>query len=151
MDAASTGFDPDGVFEVEHLVVEEVLDCTAGGVETVEDAGDDDSVVSSVVVAKHAAGMVGRPGESGSAEKSVEEAGVEGFEDFVEIVVVAAGSGDALAAAGLADLLSLASYCLGADVAAVAVGVDWRDRLFVELGEEDVSDGVVDGFGGVLQ
>ena len=34
------------------------------------------------------------------------------------------------------------------DVAAVAVGVGGADGLAVELGEEDVGDGVVDGGGG---
>jgi len=51
VDAASAGFDADGVLEVEHLVVEEVLDCTARSVGPVEDAADDDGVVSCVVVA----------------------------------------------------------------------------------------------------
>jgi hypothetical protein len=35
----------------------------------------------------------------------------------------------------------------GGDVAAVAVGVDAGDWFFVELGEEDVGDGVMDGLG----
>ncbi len=39
------------MFEVEHLVVEEVLDRAAGGVGTVEDATDYDGVVGGVVVA----------------------------------------------------------------------------------------------------
>ena len=39
----------------------------------------------------------------------------------------------------------------GADVAAVAVGVDGGDGLLVELGEEDVGDGVMDGLGCVLE
>jgi hypothetical protein len=91
VDAAATSFDADGVLEVEHLVVEEVLDGAAGGIGAIEDAADDDCVVRCVVVAEHAAGVVGAPGEGGTTEETVEEAGVEGFEDFVEIVVVAAG------------------------------------------------------------
>jgi hypothetical protein len=79
------------MFEVEHLVVEEVLDGAARGVGAVEDAGDDDGVVGGVVVAEHATGVVGAPGECGAAEEAVEETGVEGLEDFVEIVVVAGG------------------------------------------------------------
>jgi hypothetical protein len=62
VDAAATGFDADGVFEVQHLVVEEVLDRAARGVGTVEDAADDDGVVRGVVVAEHAACVVGGPG-----------------------------------------------------------------------------------------
>jgi hypothetical protein len=81
----------------------------------------------------------------------VEEAGVEGLEDLVEVVVMADVGEDALAAAGLADVLGLAGDGLGGDVAAVAVGVDGGDGLFVELGEEVVGDGVVDGVGCVLK
>ncbi len=62
VDAAAAGFDPDGVLEVEHLVIEEVLDGAARGVGTIEDAADDDGVVSGVVVAEHTASMVGGPG-----------------------------------------------------------------------------------------
>jgi hypothetical protein len=151
VDAAAAGPDADGMFEVKHLVVEEVLNGAARGVGTIEDAADDDGVVCGVVVAEHATGVVGAPGECGAAEEAVEETGVEGLEDFVEIVVVAGGRGDAFAAAGLADVLGLFGDGLGGDVAAVAVGVDAGDGFLVELGEKDVGDGVVDGFGGVLE
>jgi hypothetical protein len=81
----------------------------------------------------------------------VEEAGVERVEDLVEVVVVADGRGEALAAAGLADVFGLAGDGLGGDVAAIAVGVGGGDGLFVELREEDVGDGVMDGVGGVFK
>jgi hypothetical protein len=151
VNAAAAGFDADGVLEVKHLVVEEVLDRAARGVGAVEDAADDDGVVGGVVMAEHAAGVMGAPGESGAAEEAVEETGVEGLEDFVEIVVVAGGCGEAFAAAGLADVLGLSGDCLGGDVAAVAVGVGAGDGLLVELGEEDVGDGVVNGVGSGLE
>jgi hypothetical protein len=89
VNATAAGFDADGMLEVKHLVVEEVLDCAARGVGTVKDAGDDDGVVGGIVVAEHAAGVVGAPCEGGSAEETVEETSVEGLEDFVEVVVVA--------------------------------------------------------------
>ncbi|NYF51988.1 hypothetical protein [Tunturiibacter gelidoferens] len=92
-----------------------------------------------------------RPGESGSAEEAVEEAGVEGLEDLVEVVVMAGGGGEALAAASLADVFGLARDGFGGDVATVAVGVGGGDGLLVELGEEDVGDGVVDGVGRGLE
>ena len=56
-----------------------------------------------------------------------------------------------VSAAGLTDVLGLFGDGLGGDVAAVAVGVDARDGLFVELGEKDMGDGMVDGVGGVLE
>jgi hypothetical protein len=51
VDAAAAGFYADGVFEVEHLVVEQVLDCTTRRVRAIEDAADDDGVVGGIVVA----------------------------------------------------------------------------------------------------
>jgi hypothetical protein len=57
----------------------------------------------------------------------------------------------AFAAAGLADVLGLFGDGFGGDVAAVAVGVVRGDGLLVELGEEDVGDGVMDGVGCVLE
>jgi hypothetical protein len=136
---------------VKHLVVEEVFDGATGGVGAVKYAADDYGVVGGVVVAEHAAGGMSGPGERGTPEKSVEEASVEGFEDLVQVVVVATAGGDAFAAAGLADVLGLAGYGLRADVAAVTVCVDGGNRLAVELGEENMGDGVVDGLRGVLQ
>jgi hypothetical protein len=151
VNAAATSFDADGVLEVEHLVVEEIFDGAAGRVGAVEDAAYDDSVVSGVVVTEHAAGVVSRPGEGGAAKKAVEEARVERLEDFVEVVVMAGGGGEALAAAGLADMLSLAGDGFGGDVAAVAVGVGGGNGLLVELREEDVGDSVVDVIGSGLE
>jgi hypothetical protein len=81
----------------------------------------------------------------------VEETGVEGLEDFVEIIVMAGGCGEAFAATGLADVLGLFGDGFGGDVAAVAVGVDTGDGFLVEFGEEDVSDGVMDGLGRGLE
>ena len=81
----------------------------------------------------------------------MEETGVEGLEDLIEIVVVAYGGEDALAAAGLADVLGLTGYGFGGDMASVAVGVGGGDGLLVELCEQDVRDGVVDGVGCVLK
>jgi hypothetical protein len=151
VDATAAGFDADGMFQVEHLVVEKIFDGAARGVGAIEDAGDDDGVVGGVVVAQHAAGVVGAPGEGGSAEEAVEETCVEGLEDFVEIVVVTGGCGEAFAAAGLADVFGLFGDGLGGDVAAVAVGVGAGYGLFVELGEEDMGDGVMNGVGSGLE
>jgi hypothetical protein len=81
----------------------------------------------------------------------VEETSVEGFEDLVEIVVMAGGGGEAFATAGLTDVLGLLGDGFRGDVAAVAVGVGAGYGLLVELGEKDVGDGVVDGVGRVLE
>jgi hypothetical protein len=144
VDAAPAGFDADRMLEVKHLVVEKVLDSATGSVGTVEDARDHYGVMGGVVVAEHAAGVVGAPSERGAAEKAVEETGVERLEDFVEIVVVTDGCGEAFAAAGLTDVLGLFGDGLGGDVASIAVGVEPGDGFSVELGQQDMGDGVMD-------
>jgi hypothetical protein len=60
---------------------------------------------------------------------------------------MARGGREAFAAAGLTDVFGLFGDGVRGDVAAVAVGVGAGDGFLVELGEEDVGDGVMDGFG----
>lgn len=147
MNAASEAMHLDRMLEVKHLVVEEVLNrvTRAGG--TVEDAAYDDGVVCGVVVAKGAASHAFAPSEFGTAEHSMKKADVERIEDFFEVIEVALWAGVALATAGVADEFSLArdggagGEPLEADVVR---GIDW---LLVELGEEDVCDGVNDALG----
>jgi hypothetical protein len=143
VNAAASSFDPDGMFEVEHLMVEEIFDSAARRIRTVKDAADYDGVVGGIIVTQHATGMMSGPGERGATEETVEEASVKRLEDLVEVVVVADRGEDALAAAGLADVLGLSGDSLGGNMAAVAIGVDGRDGLLVELGQKDVSDSAV--------
>ena len=70
------------VLQVQHLVVENVFDGVARYARVIEDAADDDSVMSRVVVAETAPGVVLAPGELRTTHESVEEATVEVFEDF---------------------------------------------------------------------
>ena len=151
VDAAAACFDAHGMLQVKHLVIEEVFDGRPWSVRAIKHAADDDGVVGSVVVAEHAASVVGAPGEDGTPEKAMEEARVEGIEDLVEVEMVSVWGKDAFAAASLADVFGLPGDRLGGDVAAVAIGVRGRDGLLVELGEQDVRDGVVDGLWRVLE
>ena len=151
MDAAAGSADADGVLEVEHFVVEEVFDGVAGAGGSVEDLADDDGVVGGVVVAEEALGVMLAPGELGTAEEVVEEALVEGVEDLVEVVVAAFGAEDALGSSGGAHLFGLAGNGLGVLEAFVAVIVGLVDGLLVDFGDEDVGDGVEDGFWGAFE
>lgn len=123
MDATAASFDADGMLEVKHLVIEKVFDGAAWSVGPVEDSTDNDGVVGSVVVAKHAAGVMRGPCQRRTAEESVEETSVERVEDLVEVVVVPHVGKDAFAAAGLANVFGLFGDGLGGDVATVAIGV----------------------------
>ena len=107
VNAATAGFDPHGMLQVEHLVVKQIFDRTAWGVVTVEDSAHDNGVVCSVVMAQHSPGMVSAPGKYGAAEQPMKEAHVERVEDLVEIVVMSYMRENSLPAAGLTDVFGL--------------------------------------------
>src|ERR1035441_4841825 len=122
----------DWVFQVQHLVEEDVFDGVARDTGVVEDAADDDGVVGRVVVAEAAAGVVLAPGELRTSEESVEEAVVEVVEDFLQMVVVSASGADVLASAHLADEAGLGGNVVTGDVASIAGTVGKIDRLAIE-------------------
>ena len=151
MHAPSTAPQFHWMLQVEHFVEEDVLDYVAGDSGVVEDSADDDGVVGGVVVAEAVAGVVAAPGELGASHQSVEKAAVEVFEKFFEVVMVAAGGVDVLASAELADEARFGGDVVAGDVAAVAGGLGAVDRLAIELGQQDVGDGMEDGVGGAFE
>ncbi len=73
VDAAAPRFDSDGVLKMKHLVIQQILDGAARSIGAVKDSADHDGVVRGVVVAQHAAGVVGAPGEGRAAKQAVED------------------------------------------------------------------------------
>jgi len=144
VDAAAQAARPDGVLEMEHLVIEQIFDGVARAGGAVKDAADDDGVVGGVVVAERALGVVLAPGKVGAAEQPAEEARVERVENFIKIKVAALGAEVALGAARGADELGLARYGGRGGEALVAQVVRRVDVLAVELSQENVCDGMED-------
>jgi hypothetical protein len=141
----------DRVLQMQHLVEEDVFDGVARHTRMVEDAADDDGIVRRVVVAEAAAGVVPAPGELRAAHEPVEEAAVEVFENFFQMVVMAAGGADVLASAHLADEARLGGNVVAGDVAAITGAVGTIDRLAIKLGEQDVGNRVQHGFGSAFK
>ena len=81
----------------------------------------------------------------------MKEAGVKGFEDLLEIIVVAAGGEDALAATDLTNVFGLPGHSFRGDVAPVSVSMCGCDGLLIKLGEQDVGNSAEDGLGSVLK
>jgi len=117
----------------------------------VEDAADDDGIVGGVVVAEAAAGLVLAPGELRAPHESMEEAAVEIVEDFFQMIVMAAGRADVLASANLTDEAGFGGDVVAADVAAITCAMSAIDRLAIELGEQNVNDGIENVFGSALK
>ncbi len=127
------------MFQVQHLMVEQIFNSASRSIGPVEDAADHDGVVRGVIMTQHAAGVVCAPGQCGTSEQAVEEAHVQRFEDLIEIVVVTDGGEDALASAGLANMFGLSGDEFGLGVAAVAVCVRGGNGLLVELRQQDIA------------
>src|SRR5208282_4538153 len=151
VDRAAQSARLDGMFEVQHLVIEQVLDGVAGAGGAVEDAADDDGVMSGVVMAERALGVVFAPGELRPAEQPAEKARVERIEDLFEMKVAAFRTEVALAAARRADELCLASDGGRGSEALVAQVVRGVDGLAVELSQKDVRDGAENGLRRALE
>ena len=81
----------------------------------------------------------------------MKEANVQRFEDLIQIVMMASSRNDPLTPASLPDELGLARHRFGRDMPAIPVCVKPFDRLFVELGEQNMRDSTVDRFGCMFQ
>ena len=88
---------------MQHFVVNEVFNRMPGHPFAIEYPADDDGVVCGIVMPQAAQRMLAAPGHLRSRHQAVEEAAVEVFENFFQMVVVAAGGVDVLASAKLAD------------------------------------------------
>ena len=151
VDATAEAAHFNGVLEVKHLVEEEIFEGVAGAGWAVKDAADDDGVVGGVVMAERALGVVLAPGEVGAAEQPAEKARVERIENLFKIEVAALGTEVALAATSGADELGLARDGGRGGETLVAQVVRPVDGLAVKLSQENVCDGVEDGFGRPLE
>ena len=69
MHAATAPAQLHGMFQVQHLVIDDVFHRVAGNPRMIEDATHDDGVVGGIVVAKAVAGVVAAPGHLGRASK----------------------------------------------------------------------------------
>src|SRR6266404_7447218 len=112
------------MLQVEHFVKHNVLNHKARHARMVEDAADHDGVVGGVVVAEAVAGVVAAPGELGATHQAVEEAAVQVFKDFFQMILMTGGGLDLLSSADLADEARLSGDVMAGYVAAITRALD---------------------------
>lgn len=151
MNAPAAAAQFDGMFQVKHLMVDEILDRVLRHARVVENLADDDSIVSGIIVAERIARVHAAPRHLRTREQAIEEARVEVVKDGVEVIAVSLGADDLLAAAHLANEMRLAGEIVAGNVSAIARGVLGFNGLAVDLRDEDVKDGVQDTFGRAFQ
>src|ERR1017187_4063914 len=121
------------VFQVQHLVVENVFDRIARHARMIEDAADHDSVVRWVIVSEAAAGVIPAPGKLRTSHESVKKAAVKVVDDFFQMIMMSAGGADVLASAHLADESRFGGNVVPRDIAPITHVVSAIDRLAIEL------------------
>lgn len=119
---------------MKHLVKHDVLDHKAWHSRMIEDAADDDGVVGRVVVSQTIARVVSAPGELRASHQAVEEAAVQIFKDFFQMILMTGGGLDLFSSADLADEACLSRDVMAGDIAAIARAPGAVNRPAVELG-----------------
>src|ERR1700733_5019342 len=97
-----------------------------------------------VVVAQQTLRMMLAPCKLRAAKQSMEESLVQHIEDLFEVVITPLGTAVALGPARMADLLRLARHGFAILKTLVAMVVRAVDGLFVNLGDQDMRDGMED-------
>src|SRR5262249_17021415 len=110
MNAAPAAAQLHGVPQVEHRMVDQILQRVLRARSAVKNATHHDGVVRGIVVSQAASGIVCAPGHLGPSHESVKEAAIQVFKNLVQTVVLPLRDVDAFAATGLADQVGLGRY-----------------------------------------
>jgi len=95
----------DGMSQVQHLMIDKILNRIKRYARRVKNAADDDGVMCGIIMAQASQGLVAAPGHLRSSHEAVEEAKIEIVKNLVEIIVLSFGALNAFASAELADEL----------------------------------------------
>src|SRR5215467_12452613 len=142
MHKAPAAAELDGMPQMQHFMIDEVLDGKGRNARRIENAADDNGVVGGIIMAQAAESFVAAPGHLGPGHQAVKKAGIQIVKNLVEIIMPAFGTLNALAPAKLADELRLLRHGVAPRIFAVTGGVGCINGLAMKLGDEDVQYGI---------
>ena len=137
--------------QVQHFMIDEIFNRVTRHPGPIENAADDDGIVRGIVMSQAAQRVVAAPCHLWPRHQAVKEAQVQVFKNLVKVIVLALWALNALAPAHLADEMRFGGHGLAAGEFAVAHRVGRVDRLAVELGDQDVQDGIQHRLGRAFQ
>src|SRR6266567_8100117 len=111
---------PDWMFQMQHLVIHDVLQYILRHGKMIEDPADNDRIVCRIVVAENAAGPGLAPAHAWARQQSVKEFRVQFLKYYVQVVEVSACRTQALPPAHLADEMGLAHDFMAGDILPIA-------------------------------
>jgi hypothetical protein len=141
----------DRMLQVQHLVVDDVLDRVERNLGMVEDTADHNGIVSGIVMAKAVACVIAAPSHLRASQKAKEKTLVQVLKNCIQIVGPALRGIDLLASSHLADEMSLGDKIAAGNIAPIASGMSSVNALTVHLGEKNVRDGANHRFGSAFQ
>src|SRR5947209_2186790 len=128
--------------EVQHFMVDQILHSIPGHLGAVKNAADHDGVVRRIIMAKAQAGTVAAPGHLRTRHQTMEEAGIQVFEYLLQVVMRAPGPKNAFAPTHLPDQVHPGDNVLASGKSAEAHSMSVSNFLAVDLGNQDVQDGM---------
>lgn len=141
MHASPAASQLDGMLQVQHFVINDVLDSRSRDVRMVEDPAHNNGIVCGIIVAEAVSGSVRAPGKARSAQQRVKESGVEMVEDFFQIVGMSYGGGQAFPPANLPDQMGFSRHLMAGDIAAITKSMLTPNRFPVEFGKQHMRQG----------
>jgi hypothetical protein len=151
MHGAAAAAKLDRMPQMQHLMIDEIFNGIERNARRVKNAADDDGVMRGIIVAQTSQGLVTAPGHLWSSHKAVEEAKIQVVKNLVEIIVLAVRTLNALASAQLTNELRLLRHGMTAGVLAITRGVGSVNGLAMQLGNEDMEDGIQHWLGRAFQ
>lgn len=149
--AAAAAAEPDGMLQMEHFVVDDVVQNIGGHGRMIENAADDDGVVRRVVMAENAARFGLTPTHARPRHQAVKEARVQLLEDGIKVKEMSSGGAEAFASAQLAHQMRLAHDVVAGDIFPVTRRLSPIDGLAVHFGQQNMCDGAENGLRRALQ
>src|SRR5262249_15662355 len=114
--------------QVEHFVIDQVLQRVSGNRRAVKDTTHHDGVVGWIVVSQAAARIVAAPRHLGASHESVKEAAIQILENLFQMIVLTLGALDAFATASLANQVGLRRDCPAPGEPAITSRMSRADR-----------------------
>jgi len=128
------------MFQVQHLVVDDVLHGVTWDQELIEDAADHNRIMCRIVVPQNAARLGWTPTHARTAEQSVKKAAVQILEYYIKIVDPPLRRMKLFASAHLPHQMRLANDVAAANIFSVASGVASIDGLAIHLRQQNMGD-----------
>lgn len=142
MDQSPAAAELYGVPQMEHFMVDKILNGIERYERGIENAADDDGVMRRIIVAQASQSLISAPGHLRSGHQAMEETQIQLVKNAIKVIVLALWTFNALTSAQLPDQVGLLCHVMTAGIFAVSCGMGSLNGLAIQLGDEDMQDSI---------